>query len=171
MDILKTIDAANPTRSFANFSRRLHKLTEEFGEVSEAYLGITSDYNPKAKTVDDLREELADLLIVAGDLFSTRLPGEEGLSEAEFQKSNIAMVEKKLNKWQAGRAKAPTNTAELPFAPHGYETVVDSHLSKEIASMSLNLRLKDGWLLTRTYQKGMEQKIIYNEYRRAVRRA
>lgn len=64
--------AANPARSQANLSRRVLKLVEELGEVSEAYLGVTSgSSNGKGKTWDDFREETADVFIVGMDIALT----------------------------------------------------------------------------------------------------
>ena len=50
------------------FSRRLFKLGEELGEVSEAYLAITGEHNYKGLTAADLREETVDVLLIAVDL-------------------------------------------------------------------------------------------------------
>jgi NTP pyrophosphatase (non-canonical NTP hydrolase) len=74
--IAQLVQAANAGRDPANLERRCDKLVEELGEVSEAYLNVTSDSNRKAKTWDDVREELVDCLIVALDIYWTVLPGE-----------------------------------------------------------------------------------------------
>jgi NTP pyrophosphatase (non-canonical NTP hydrolase) len=71
------IKMANPYRDYANLSRRSIKLIEELGEVAEAWLSVTSPSNGKMKTWDDVREEIADCLIVALDIAWTALPGEE----------------------------------------------------------------------------------------------
>jgi hypothetical protein len=70
------VQAANPTRSPANLSRRVVKLFEEIGEVAEAWLNVTSESNGKAKNWADLHEEIADCLIVALDIEWTQLPTE-----------------------------------------------------------------------------------------------
>lgn len=70
-DIIAAIRDANPTRNRSNLHRRIMKLAEEFGEVSEAYLNVTSTGNGKGMTWDDVREEFADLLIVAVDVALT----------------------------------------------------------------------------------------------------
>lgn len=74
--IARLVQAANAGRDPTNLERRCDKLIEELGEVSEAYLNVTSDSNRKAKTWDDVREELVDCLIVALDIYWTLLPGE-----------------------------------------------------------------------------------------------
>lgn len=75
-DIAILVRDANPDRSLANLDRRSLKLLEEMGELGQAFLNITSPANPKLKTWDDVREEIADCLIVALDIAWTRLPGE-----------------------------------------------------------------------------------------------
>ena len=71
--ILPAIMHANMTRSFGNYGRRLIKLQEELGEHAEGYLNVTSLGNGKGKSWDDVREEAADLLIVAADVAMTPL--------------------------------------------------------------------------------------------------
>lgn len=68
------IRQANPTRSMNSYIRRKLKLGEELGEVMEAYLNITSSFNGKHKTWDDVREELVDVAIVATDIALTTDP-------------------------------------------------------------------------------------------------
>ena len=70
-EIIELIRAANPKRSMPSLPRRFMKLTEELGEVAEAYLNVTSKANDKCKTWDDVREECADVLIVAFDIALT----------------------------------------------------------------------------------------------------
>jgi len=70
------VRAANPQRHVNNLQRRTIKLVEEIGEVAEAWLNVTSASNAKHKTWDDVREEIADCLIVAFDVAWTLLPGE-----------------------------------------------------------------------------------------------
>ena len=72
-DIIAEIRDANLTRNANTLHRRIMKLGEEFGEVSEAYLNVTSAANGKGMTWDDVREEFADLLIVAVDVALTPL--------------------------------------------------------------------------------------------------
>src|ERR1700722_12797574 len=69
--IVDAVEQANPQRSLATLPRRLHKLLEELGEVSEAYLNATSINNGKGKTWADVREEAVDVLIVALDIALT----------------------------------------------------------------------------------------------------
>lgn len=57
-------------KDFSVCDRRLIKLIEEMGEVSEAFLNITSSNNLKNKSWEDVREELVDCFIVGLDIFS-----------------------------------------------------------------------------------------------------
>lgn len=74
--IIPAIRDANPTRNNGNLGRRVIKLCEELGEHAEAYLNISSAGNGKGKTWDDVREEAADILIVAVDVALTPNDGE-----------------------------------------------------------------------------------------------
>lgn len=76
VQIVDLVAEANPTRTFENLGRRIIKLGEEFGEVSEAYLNVTSASNGKGLTWDDVREEFADVAIVALDVALTVFEGE-----------------------------------------------------------------------------------------------
>ena len=87
--------------------RRIGKLAEEYGELWEAYLNVTSAHNGKGKTWDDVREEGIDVAIVALDIVATRLPTDEGKTEEEMRQDIIDMVLKKLNKWKV------SNTAKM----------------------------------------------------------
>lgn len=91
---------ANPERSTQTLIRRIGKLAEEYGELWEAYLNVTSSHNGKGKTWDDVREEGVDVAIVALDIVATRLPTDEGKTEEEMREEIIAMVNKKLAKWK-----------------------------------------------------------------------
>lgn len=81
-DLIREADLA---RHHTNLNRRIIKTMEELGELSEAYLYTSSDQNYKGKTYGDVREELADMIIMACDLSSIRLPGEENLTQKEFE--------------------------------------------------------------------------------------
>lgn len=94
------IDKANSGRSLQTLIRRAGKMGEEYGEFWEAFLNVTSLHNGKDKIWEDVREELADMVIVAIDLIATRLPIDHGKSEEEVQQEIIAMVNKKLGKWK-----------------------------------------------------------------------
>ncbi|NJO61523.1 MAG: hypothetical protein HC836_25730 [Richelia sp. RM2_1_2] len=91
---------AHLERNDVLFWRRLLKLSEEVGELSEAYLFTTANNNYKNKTYHDVREELADLVVMALDLSATRLPGEEHLTNEEFEQLQLNTVKRKLAKWQ-----------------------------------------------------------------------
>lgn len=69
--IIELVAKANPGRQKDNLNRRIHKLLEEVGEVSEAWLNATSATNHKKKTWKDVEEEAADVLIVAIDIALT----------------------------------------------------------------------------------------------------
>lgn len=69
--IVDAVEKANPQRTVANINRRLIKMLEELGEVSEAYLNSTSTNNLKGKTWNDVKEEAVDTLIVAIDIALT----------------------------------------------------------------------------------------------------
>ena len=82
--ISQLVRDANPERNSSNLCRRSLKLVEEMGEVAEAFLGITSASNGKQKTWDDVREEVADCLIVALDIAWTRLHDESDIQPFRF---------------------------------------------------------------------------------------
>lgn len=103
---LRAIRDANPGRSFLNLARRIIKIQEEMGEVSEAFLvATTSAVTRKKKTKDDVREELIDVAIVALDCALTRMPGEEGLSDNEIETKIMGVLAEKLGKWRDQRDK------------------------------------------------------------------
>ena len=91
---------ANIERSTGTLIRRIGKLAEEYGELWEAYLNVTSLHNGKEKTWDDVREEGIDVAIVALDIVATRLPTDEGKTEEEMRQEIVEMVNKKLEKWK-----------------------------------------------------------------------
>lgn len=69
------IEEVGHRRCHTNIRRRLLKVAEEIGEVSEAILGVTCDLNYKNKTREDILEEAIDILIVLIDIVLTRIPG------------------------------------------------------------------------------------------------
>jgi CheY-like chemotaxis protein len=73
--LIERIRNANPDRQTATLKRRISKLLEEVGELSEAWLNVTSTTNGKGKAWEDVREEAADCLIVAVDIHLTGLNG------------------------------------------------------------------------------------------------
>jgi hypothetical protein len=75
---------ANPDRNVANVHRRTLKLIEELGEVAQAWLNVTSASNGKHKTWHDVREEIADCLIVALDIGWTILRNEIDVPDFQF---------------------------------------------------------------------------------------
>ena len=71
------IAQANPTRCKTNLDRRVIKMLEELGELSEAFLSITSVGNERNKTWADVQEEAVDVLIVGTDIALTPLLDED----------------------------------------------------------------------------------------------
>ncbi len=77
LKIIADIEAANPGRDYGTLPRRILKIGEEVGEISGAFLGVTSEGNYKGKTMADVREEAVDALIVAIDVALTALPNRD----------------------------------------------------------------------------------------------
>lgn len=98
-NIVNLVSEANLGRHHGNLSRRILKNVEELGEVSEAYLNVTSARNSKGKTWDDVREELADSVIVALDCALTPMPDQLALTPEELIEVLESWVTKKLGKW------------------------------------------------------------------------
>lgn len=114
IDAIKKIEEANPNRSESNLERRILKIGEELGELSEAYLNITSTLNEKNKTWNDVREEAIDILIIAADVALTVLETDPGVkieqdpishlvwneetTKAVYQKVH-SELDRKLQKW------------------------------------------------------------------------
>lgn len=71
--IIEMVADANDQRLTENLERRILKFMEELGELAEAFLECTSQHNRKCKTWDDVKEEAADVLIVAIDIALTPL--------------------------------------------------------------------------------------------------
>lgn len=101
--VIQQILEANVTRHFANFHRRTIKLMEELGELSEAYLNVTSAGNGKGLSYADIREEAADCVIVAVDLALTPTPDQEELTTEQVTQAMADMIAKKLAKWRKNR--------------------------------------------------------------------
>lgn len=104
MDILPQIygvtSKRNPTYNERYLSRRVIKIGEESGEVSEAFLSVTSDSNGKNKTFIDVREEAVDTAIVGLDIALTKFPGEEEWTDEQLYAAVEEMIAKKLAKWR-----------------------------------------------------------------------
>lgn len=96
---LIAVQNASKTRAWATTWRAIMKLFEEVGELSEAYLGSTSQTgNYKNKTPADVREEAVDTAILALHIALTPLPGEENLSDAEILRRVMEVQSVKLKK-------------------------------------------------------------------------
>lgn len=96
---LIAVQNASKTRAWATTWRAIMKLFEEVGEMSEAYLGSTSQTgNYKNKTPADVREEAVDTAILALHIALTPLPGEENLSDAEILRRVMEVQSVKLKK-------------------------------------------------------------------------
>jgi NTP pyrophosphatase (non-canonical NTP hydrolase) len=70
-DTIGMIRLANVGRNKSNINRRFHKFFEEFGELEQAYLSVSSSNNHRAMTASHVREEATDVLIVAVDVALT----------------------------------------------------------------------------------------------------
>lgn len=90
----------NSDTTFKNLDRKMIKLSEEVGELAEAYLGITSDWNFKNKTEDDFKEEAVDVLLVIFDILLTQTPLEKTLSNYEIDDKILKIIDKKMKKWE-----------------------------------------------------------------------
>ncbi|MCK9531856.1 MAG: MazG-like family protein [Gammaproteobacteria bacterium] len=104
MDILQQIfevvNKRQPLYQERYTHRRVTKLSEETGEVSEAFLSVTSESNGKNKTFEDVREEAVDSAIVALDIALTKFPGEEDWDDEQLYTAVEDMIAKKLKKWK-----------------------------------------------------------------------
>jgi NTP pyrophosphatase (non-canonical NTP hydrolase) len=89
-NIFQIVKNADPKRKLSNLPRRLLKAMEELGELSQAYLSVTSKRNKKQKTWDDVKEEAVDCLVLAIDNCLT-LMNEDDI---------VALLEKKCDKWK-----------------------------------------------------------------------
>jgi NTP pyrophosphatase (non-canonical NTP hydrolase) len=103
-DLVHAIWMASRERNFDNIHRRMIKLMEELGEASEAYLNATSATNGKGKTFADVREELADCVIVAVDLALTPTPDQVDKASEDIEREFLNTVGLKLMKWMRNRA-------------------------------------------------------------------
>lgn len=83
LEIAELVRKTNPERDFSTLGRRCVKFLEELGEVSEAWLNVTSPTNGKDKSWDDVREEMADCLIVALDIVFTPVPHVQAFSASK----------------------------------------------------------------------------------------
>jgi NTP pyrophosphatase (non-canonical NTP hydrolase) len=101
--LLKAISHSNNTRHHGNLTRRVLKLGEEYGEACQALLHVTSATNAKKMSWTDVREELADCVIVAVDCAITPMPDQANLSLLEVEDQFMIMIEKKLAKWRNNR--------------------------------------------------------------------
>lgn len=101
---------ANRERDYKDLPRRVIKVGEELGELSEAFLNVASARNGKKKQWKDVREEACDVAIVALDIALTPLPDEED-SYTQYV-AVLDTFERKLTKWLA--TKANKTTTDLP---------------------------------------------------------
>ena len=80
--MMHMVRSLNTGRSLLNLPRRAFKGLEEVGEISEAYLTLTSPGNYKNLTWHGFKEEGVDALIVVFDLAITMTPRADDLLEA-----------------------------------------------------------------------------------------
>lgn len=78
--VIGLVENANPGRHPSNLNRRMHKWFEEFGELSQTWLSVSSLNNHRALQMAALREEACDVLIVAIDLALTKITRNFALS-------------------------------------------------------------------------------------------
>ena len=76
--------------------RRILKLMEEAGEVSEAFTSSTSPANRKKKTTEDVLEEAVDCALVSLDIAWRAAYAH---NPVHAKKALDMMLERKLNKW------------------------------------------------------------------------
>lgn len=110
--ILEMVQKTNQNRSHKNLIRRILKLSEEMGEVAEAYLNVTSKDNGKEKTWDDVREELVDVLVVVCDVVLTPMPDQEDLTPEEIEEIIQNVLAAKLGKWKRKMDSSSSSTDE-----------------------------------------------------------
>lgn len=105
MDVFAKIWHANLKRDMTIFARRLLKLGEEYGEANQAYLSVSSENNSKDKSWEDVREELADTIIVAMDLYCHAMPDEENVTLESKMAQLHSDIDRKLKKWHKKQKK------------------------------------------------------------------
>ncbi len=79
-EMIEEIGHLGRARHYTNLERRLLKVFEEIGELTEAWLNTTCPVNYKKKTSRDIREEGIDCLIVLIDCALTHRPGGTGIT-------------------------------------------------------------------------------------------
>jgi len=109
-DVIQAIMDANPDRESNNLHRRIIKIMEEVGETSEAYLNVTSAHNGKKKRWADVREELADVVIVAVDCALTPTPDQIGLTRKQVAEEFADEISRKLTKRRKNRDTGKEST-------------------------------------------------------------
>lgn len=83
--------------------RRIIKLSEEVGELSQAYLSLTSSQNRKNMTTEDVLEEAVDCFLVSLDIALRAAKWHRAQKEVYRPAREILddMIQRKLSKWQA----------------------------------------------------------------------
>ena len=94
--IIQSIRDANLTRNVCNIARRVIKLHEELGEHAEAYLNVTNAGNGKKKCWDDVREEAADLLIVAVDVALTPIHSYDSIERTAWRPWGLDFIPRRF---------------------------------------------------------------------------
>lgn len=98
-DVFEKIAKSNEARNITEIPRRALKLAEETGEVAQAVVAVTSKKNSKRKTWADVREECADVIIIAIDIALTEMPDQEGSTLAGRIKEIKTEIDRKILKW------------------------------------------------------------------------
>lgn len=129
--IIQSIRDANLTRNVCNIARRVIKLHEELGEHAEAYLNVTSAGNGKKKSWDDVREEAADLLIVAVDVALTPIHSYDSIERME------AELVQSLKGYTINQRSQFTRQVTSTFADYEALTLKVGSLVGDLSSKSL----------------------------------
>ena len=98
-DVLNLVyEVGKPGRRLDNLLRRYAKMGEEFGELGEAILSVTSKNNGKKKIWNDVAIEAIDVLIMAADIALT-IPPDCTLNDEEWRLHLRHALSRKLRKW------------------------------------------------------------------------
>ena len=100
LNILDVVELANKDKNMQDLPRRIIKLGEEYGELSQAYLSWTSKNNHREKCRVDVLEEAIDCMIVSAEIALSLCKDDLfALRAAEIEQ----MFLMKINKWLASK--------------------------------------------------------------------
>lgn len=112
---------ANTGRNPANLNRRLHKWFEEFGELEQAYLSISSN-NHRSLSIMSVREEACDVLIVAIDIALTPITNNFTLVGLAKNLADFAAIKPTIRGAHTPRDEYDALTMSAASAACGYAT-------------------------------------------------